>query len=482
MTQRVLVSMLSLVWFKRDLRVGDHPALALAAAQGAVLPLYIIEPELWAQPDASARHWDFIAECLADLRRDLAALGQPLLLREGDAVTVLARLRAKHRFAQIVSHRDTGNDWSRARDQRVAAWARDTGLPWIEVAQPGVGSGDADPVTADVGALPPVAEGTGVLPSARSLKLPEDRCDFRQKGGREAGLAAMQGFLETRALAYPAALSSPMIAERSSSRLSPYLALGALSLREVTQASAQEKARRRGQMRWSQSLRRFEQQLAARDHCVQSRIAGVDRAEAQHQSQHQSPHQTRHLHRGATDGTRLQAWVAGETGLPFVDASMRYLRATGWLNARMRGMLQAVASHHLWLDWQVTGLHLARSVTDYDPCIHWPQVQICAGIGNAATPRIHDPIKQGIEQDPKGEFIRRWLPELSPLPDRFLHEPWKYPPARPLLAGRYPEPIIDPAAAARQARAVFARLRAPRAAPQTARRTTVSAAQMWLDL
>ncbi len=451
--------MLSLVWFKRDLRVADHPALAMAAAQGPVLPLYIIEPEYWAQPEAAARHYGFVTECLADLQRDLAALGQPLLLRDGDAVTVLERLRAKHRFTQIISHKDSGSAWSRARGQRVAAWAREAGLRWLEL--------DPDEAPqAEVTALPRVAEGTGALPSARSLKLPEDRCDFRQKGGREAGVAALQGFIEARAPLYPKAQDTPVLAERGSSRLSAYLAYGALSQREVAQAAAEAKAARRGQVEWVRGLRRFERQVA-------QRRAGAS-PEGSQDAGCEGPEYGPDVDRAV----RFAAWSAGETGLPFVDASMRYLRATGWLNARMRGLLWSVARFHLGLDARAA-LHLARSFTDYDPALFWPPIQQIEGAGR---PMILDPVKQGILQDPSGAFIRRWLPELAALPDAALHRPWASAQARRHLAGRYPEPVVDPVSAAKQARAVLARQAKPRPISVTPRRAPVMTGQMSLDL
>jgi deoxyribodipyrimidine photo-lyase len=118
-----------LVWFKRDLRLHDHPALCHAAGLGPVLPVFLVEPEVWSQPDASARQWEFVAESLADLREGLAGLGLPLVIRVGEAVEVLERLCRQHRIGQIVSHEETGNLVTYARDRRVAAWARDRGIP-----------------------------------------------------------------------------------------------------------------------------------------------------------------------------------------------------------------------------------------------------------------------------------------------------------------------------------------------------------------
>jgi deoxyribodipyrimidine photo-lyase len=162
------------------------------------------------------------------------------------------------------------------------------------------------------------------------------------------------------------------------------------------------------------------------------------------------------------DAARLAAWSAGETGLPFLDACMRYLAATGWLNFRMRAMVMSTASYHLWLDWRATGPVLARLFTDYEPGIHWPQVQMQSGVTAINTPRIYNPVKQGLDQDPTGAFTRRWLPELAAVPDGFLQEPWKWPEFQSLAGRRYPEPIIDPAVAQKTARdAVWALRRAP---------------------
>jgi deoxyribodipyrimidine photo-lyase len=138
--------------------------------------------------------------------------------------------------------------------------------------------------------------------------------------------------------------------------------------------------------------------------------------------------------------------------LPFLDACLRYLSATGWLNFRMRAMVTSVASYHLWLDWRVTGQHLARQFTDYEPGIHWPQVQMQSGTTGINIPRIYNPVKQGQDQDPTGAFTRAWVPELAEVPDAFLQAPWAWPEAQRLLGRRYPEPVIDIAAAAREAR------------------------------
>ncbi|MCW1918282.1 deoxyribodipyrimidine photo-lyase [Rhodobacter sp. KR11] len=452
--------MTAILWFKRDLRAHDHPALTLAS-EGPVIPLYIAEPELWAQPDASARQWEFIAESLTELRQTLAGLGAPLVVRQGEAVDVLARLARSHRVSHLISHEETGNLWTFARDRRVAAWARDQGIVWTELPGQGVirrlksrnaWSRQRDAFAQAEPLPPPALHGPsiepGPIPTARGLGLRPDPCPHRQTGGREAGLLLLTSFLTTRGAPYRTAMSSPVTAERACSRLSPHLAWGTLSSREVTQATTLRQADQL-LVPWPGALSSFHSRLAWRDHFIQK-------------LEDQPSIETRCLHRAAetlartTDATRLDAWTQGQTGLPFLDACMRYLRATGWLNFRMRAMVVSVASYHLWLDWRATGAPLARMFTDYEPGIHWPQVQMQSGTTGINTPRIYNPVKQGQEQDPTGAFTRRWLPELADVPLVHLQEPWRWEGAGRLLGRRYPEPLVDVASAARAAKeAIF---------------------------
>jgi deoxyribodipyrimidine photo-lyase len=457
-----------LLWLKRDLRLADHPALTLAAGLGPVLPVYIVDPAQWSGPDASSRQWEFVAESLADLRQALTGLGLPLVIRTGPAVEVLERLCRQHRITRLVSHEETGTLATYARDRAVAAWAQAAGILWTEVPQSGVvrrlpdrdgwaarRDGFMTQPQAQHGPLTPVpGVEPGPIPGARALKLAPDPCPHRQLGGRTRGLDLLDSFLAKRGEPYRTAMSSPLSAERACSRLSAHLAWGTLSGREVAQATAAREAMRPGG-RWGGALTSFQSRLAWRDHFMQK-------------LEDQPSIETRDLHPLATlrprgsDPARLAAWANGETGLPFLDACLRYLAATGWLNFRMRAMVTSVASYHLWLDWRVTGQHLARQFTDYEPGIHWPQVQMQSGTTGINTPRIYNPVKQGQDQDPTGAFTRRWLPELAAVPDAFLQEPWKWPGAPGLLGQRYPEPIIDVTSAARAAReAIWGARRAP---------------------
>lgn len=447
-------------WFKRDLRIADHPALHMAAGLGPVLPLYILEPELWRQDDASGRQYAFLTDCLADLREDLARVGLGLVLRVGDAVEVLDDLRRHFGAAHLVSHEETGNGWTYARDRRVAGWARAQGVAWHEVPQCGVvrrlatrdrwQAGRDGVMRAPQLDMPSGLRGFeapgDTLPDAAALGLRDD-CPQRQKGGRRAGQACLQSFLRERGQTYRRAMSSPLEGARACSRISPHLAFGTLSVREAVQAGAARAAEvKGGRDGWSGSMRSFQSRLAWRDHFIQKL---EDEPALEYRCLHPA---YEGLRPQTPDAARLQAWATGQTGLPFVDACMRSLMATGWLNFRMRSMVMAVASYHLWLDWKATGPVLARLFTDYEPGIHWSQVQMQSGTTGMNTIRIYNPVKQGHDQDPTGAFTRRWLPELADVPDAYLQTPWAWGGAGQLLGRRYPEPLVDVARAARAAR------------------------------
>ena len=455
-----------LVWFKRDLRIEDHEPLLRATQSGPVLPLFVIESDYWRLPDTSLRHWLFVRDSLADLHQALAQRGASLIVRTGDVCEVFSALHKHYRIAGLWSHEETGNDWTFQRDRRVAVWCRQHGVVWHELPQHAVVRRLASRDQWDrhwqqrmtVAPRPAPAQIPSLL--TESLQLPtvlgaDSRpCPLRQPGGRQHGLRLLDSFLHQRGRFYRGSMSSPVSAATSCSRLSPHLAWGTVSLREVLHAlwNRQQQSLAPG---WQQSLRSFESRLHWHCHFIQK-------------LEDQPDIEWRNMHSGfdglrpeMTDPTRFHAWAEGQTGFPFIDACMRSLHATGWLNFRMRAMLMAFSSYHLWLPWREPALHLARLFTDYEPGIHYSQVQMQSGTTGINALRIYNPVKQSQDQDPDGVFIRRWVPELAALPAQWLHAPWRLPGGLQkrfgvMLGQHYPLPIVDHEQAARAARLALA--------------------------
>ncbi|RLK48821.1 deoxyribodipyrimidine photo-lyase family protein (cryptochrome) [Alkalispirillum mobile] len=481
-------SPIHLVWFKRDLRVADHAPLHHAARAGPVVPLYIIEPGYWALPDTSLRHWDFLRHSLAELDTTLRALGQPLVVRQGDATAVLGEILATLPIAAVHSHQETGNNWTYQRDRAVAALLRQRGVPWQEYRQHGIKrplprrdgwsrqwetlmGEPCLPVPNSLQPAPRIKRET--LPDRPPPLSGEERIRV-QTPGRRAAEAVLQGFLTDRGRRYAGGISSPVSAWTASSRLSPHLAYGTLSLREVVQAS---RARRRdlkgtlppGNARkyWLRSLQQFEKRLHWHCHFMQ-KLEDEPRIEFGNMQRSADG-----LREDAFNTPHFEAWRVGRTGFPLVDACMRAVNATGWLNFRMRAMLVSFAAYHLWLHWREPALHLARMYTDYEPGIHYCQMQMQSGTTGINALRIYNPVKQSREHDPKGQFIRRWVPELAEVPDDWLHQPWDMPDRLQARSGcrigqDYPMRIVDHERAARQAREQFRTLRRDAQARQEA--------------
>lgn len=451
---------IGVVWFKRDLRTHDHSPLEKACAAGPVLPLYVLEPGLWREPDSAQRHWDFIAESLDELSDDLMSLGLPLCVVEGDISNVLSRVIACLGPITLYSHQETGNAWTFARDRRVSAWCRKHRVSWHQCRQQGVVRGLGQrrgwvgqwealveaPLASPSPASPPAGwKGLPCLPREqwrwRALGVGREACPGRQSGGRRAGLATWRSFLAGRGERFHRDIGSPERARNASSRLSPHLAWGTLSLREVVKELRLARSERRGEAEWGRALAALESRLHWHCHFIQKLESQPD---LEHQTMHPALKGLReHPHPG-----RLAAWCEGRTGVPLVDAGMVALRETGWLNFRMRAMLVSFATFGLGLPWREPALHLARLFVDYEPGIHYPQVQMQAGLTGTNALRVYNPLKQADERDPQGRFVMRWLPALAGLPEAWRQRPWALPTAERaelgFVPGRdYPLPVHD---------------------------------------
>ena len=453
-----------LVWFKRDLRCEDHAALVEAAKLGPIRCIYVVEPTLWMQPDVALQHFEFIRECLHNLDAHLHSLGGPLEVHEGEVTEVLNKIWAVSPFQGLHSHQETGNGFTYSRDQEVGKWCQSHDIHWGEYPQFGVTRGLKNRnewqahwqkhMEAPLCEVPPIQfwEASPVPKSSAQCLTPSTmqapthlrhNPPLRQRGGRSLALKTLNSFLKQRSMGYRGGISSPLSAPDACSRLSVYLTYGCLSIREVVQATNEELLQTPPQAsRKISGLSAFMSRLYWHCHFIQK-------------LESEPEIEWRNMHRGY-DALRehefnddyFNALKDGKTGWPMVDACVVMLRETGWLNFRMRAMLVSVAAYPLWLHWKPVGDWLATQFLDYEPGIHWSQLQMQSGTTGINVTRVYNPIKQAQDHDQRGFFVRKWLPRMRQIPDMWLFEPWKITQEEQNNIGIYmgkdiPQPIVD---------------------------------------